>query len=70
MNFCSQVTEVMAQWPWLNGYIITHFLYCWPFMKIPTPDSKFYGTNMGPTWDQQVPGGPHVGSMNLANWDT
>ena len=23
---------------------------------------------MGPTWDQQDPGGPHVGPMNFAIW--
>ena len=32
-------------------------------------DSKVYGANMGPTWDRQDPGGPHVvGPMNLAIW--
>ena len=30
------------------------------------PDSKVHGTNMGPIWGRQDPGGPHVGSMNLA----
>ena len=29
------------------------------------PDSKVHGANMGPTWGQQDPGGPHVGPMNL-----
>ena len=24
---------------------------------------------MGPTWDRQDPGGPHVGPMNFAIWD-
>ena len=24
---------------------------------------------MGPTWDRQGPGGPHVGPMNLGIWD-
>ena len=24
---------------------------------------------MGPTWDRQDPGGPHVGPMNLAIWE-
>ena len=23
------------------------------------PDSKVHGTNMGPIWDRQGPGGPH-----------
>ena len=30
------------------------------------PDSKLHGTNMGPIWDQQNPGGPHVGPVNFA----
>ena len=33
------------------------------------PDSKVHGTNMGPIWGWQDPGGPHVGPMNLAIWD-
>ena len=32
------------------------------------PDSKVHGANMGPTWGQQDPDGPHVGNMNLAIW--
>ena len=32
------------------------------------PDSKVHGANMGPIWGRQDPGGPHVGSMNLAIW--
>ena len=34
-----------------------------------TPDNKVLGANMGPIWDQQDPGGPRVGPMNLAIWD-
>ena len=30
-----------------------------------TPGSKVHGTNMGPTWGRQDPGGPHVGPMSL-----
>ena len=30
------------------------------------PDSKVFGANMGPIWDRQDPGGPHVGPMNFA----
>ena len=30
------------------------------------PDSKIHGANVGLTWGQQDPGGPHVGHMNLA----
>ena len=33
------------------------------------PDSKVHGANMGPTWGQQDPGGPHVGPMNFAIWE-
>ena len=33
-----------------------------------SPDSKVHGANMGPTWGQQDPDGPHVGPMNLAIW--
>ena len=29
-----------------------------------------HGVNMGPIWGQQDPGGPHVGPMNFAIWDT
>ena len=29
------------------------------------PDSKVHGANMGPIWDRQDPGGPHVGPMNF-----
>ena len=38
-------------------------LYLW---ITATPDSKAHGANMGPTWVLSSPGGPHVGSMNLA----
>ena len=30
------------------------------------PDSKIHWVNMGPTWVQSAPDGPHVGPMNLA----
>ena len=33
------------------------------------PDSKVHGASMGPIWDRQDPGGPHVGPMNFAIWD-
>ena len=32
------------------------------------PDSKVHGANMGPIWDRQDPGGPHVGPVNFAIW--
>ena len=31
--------------------------------------AQVYGDNMGPTWGQQEPGGPHAGPMNLAIWE-
>ena len=34
------------------------------------PNSKVHGVIMGPTWVLSSPGGPHVGPMNLAIWDT
>ena len=34
------------------------------------PDYKVLGANMGPTRVLSAPGGPHVGPMNLAIWDT
>ena len=35
-----------------------------------TPDGKVHGSNMGPIWGRLDPGGPHVGPMNFAIWDT
>ena len=37
----------------------------WP-VNIAYPDSKVHGANMGPIWDPQDPGGPHIGPMNIA----
>ena len=34
------------------------------------PDSKIHWANMGPIWCRQDPGGPHVGPMNIAIWDS
>ena len=37
--------------------------------KDPSPaESKVRGTNMGPIWGRQDPGGPQVGPMNFAIW--
>ena len=33
------------------------------------PDSKVLGSNMGPIWGRQDPGGPHVGPINFAIQD-
>ena len=32
------------------------------------PASKVHGTNVGPIWGRQDPGGPHVCPMNFAIW--
>ena len=54
---------------------ITKYMYI--FRKWPSclrligknySDNKVHGTNMGPIWGRQGPGGPHVGPMNLAIW--
>ena len=34
------------------------------------PDSKVHGANVGPIWGRQDPGGPHIGPINLAIWDS
>ena len=34
------------------------------------PDSKVHGINMGPNCGRQDPGGPHIGPMNLAIWES
>ena len=39
------------------------------YPSLMIPDSKAHGTNMGPIWGRQDPGGPHVGPMNFAIWD-
>ena len=39
------------------------------WVDIMIPESKVHGTNMGPIWGRQDPGGPHVGPMNFAIWE-
>ena len=36
------------------------------FVEQNCPDSKVREANMGPTWGQRDPGGPHVGPMSFA----
>ena len=44
---------------------------CWTQIRFWTiHDRKVHEANMGHTWGRQDPGGPHVGPMNLAIWDT
>ena len=37
---------------------------------VHNPDNKVHGANMGPIWGRQDPGGPHVGPMNFAIWES
>ena len=43
----------------------TIYVYCWHYI----PDSKVHGTNMGPIWGRQDPGGPHVSPINFAIYE-
>ena len=43
--------------------------YIVQYTTFNTPDNKVHGTNMGPVWGRQDPGGPHVGPMNFAIGD-
>ena len=38
------------------------------WFKKSFPDSMIHGSNMGPIWGRQDPGGSHVGPMNFAIW--
>ena len=42
-------------------------------MAVPSvfenPVREVHGVNMGPNWDRQDTGGPHVGSMKFAIWE-
>ena len=40
------------------------------YFSTAIPDSKVHGANMGPIWARQDSGGPHVGPINFAIWDT
>ena len=44
-------------------------IYEWTKSYKYNPNSKVHGANMGPIWDRQGPGGPHVGPMNFAIWE-
>ena len=54
----------------ITRFVIVRFQKCCLSQFIQIPDSKVHGTNMGLIWGRQVPGGPHVGPMNLTMWDT
>ena len=61
-----------CQWQlflWSSLHLIPFEERCHIFENNNIPVSKVQGTNMGPIWGRQDPGGPHVGSMNLAIWE-
>ena len=64
-NYWCQITNVLITHEAIDGEIalgskgsVQH-----------NPDNKVNGTNMGPIWGRQDPGGPHVGPMNFAIWE-
>ena len=59
-NFNNATVEV---WEWMNSFNPHFAVYV-----ILSPDNNVRGTNMGPTWGRQDPGGPHVGPMDLVIW--
>ena len=53
-------------------HVVPHFLdiiQARSGMAKQNHDSKVHGAKMGPIWDRQDPGGPHVGPMNFAIWE-
>ena len=54
------VTKMMFDFWHEFGWIFTHLI-----PSLHSLDSKVHGANMGPIWDRQDPGGPHVGPMNF-----
>ena len=55
-------------WTSTIKYDIIVWNTCVSGRPLMAPDSKVHGVNMGPIWDRQDPGGPHVGPMNLVIW--
>ena len=61
VNTCAK-SEMCSTHKWMDiRNVLTYNQNC------GYPDNKFHGANMGPTWGQQDPGGPHIGPMNFAN---
>ena len=82
MCWCTRLWETMSRWrmiptdfiaPAVNDPIMCAWRF--PLMAYKPvgvrtiPASEVHGTNMGPIWGRQEPGGPHVGPMNLAIWN-
>ena len=73
-------TKMVNNWPRTifllvqNKFLPSCSIQVWGLMTSDiisqySPDNKFHGANMGPTWGRQGPGGPHVGPMNYAIWE-
>ena len=60
-QFHRDVAWCSSRWHWSGRCLLLD--------NVGISDSMVHGANMGPTWGQQDPGGPHVGPMNLAIWD-
>ena len=52
-----------------NHVLLTKRLLAMPQLN-EIPDNKVHGAIMGPIWGRQDPGGPHIGPMNFAIWDS
>ena len=61
-------TVYQSQWHW--SIIRAWYIPLANSLEEVSPDSKVDGANMGPTWVLSAPGGPHVGPINLAIWET
>ena len=50
-------------------YLLTNICAIWSWWVIRhSPDTQAHGTNIGPIWGRQDPGGPHVVPMDFAIW--
>ena len=58
--FCSRGDKLTK----MHDAILNHYVS----FSLNDPDSKVHRANMGPIWNRQDPGGPHVGPMNFAIW--
>ena len=58
-------------WVFWRKLIVTTYMYMDndQYFINNSPDSKVQGANMGPIWDRQDPGGPHVRHVNFAIWE-
>ena len=54
---------------WINVFVYWLSHYSMAAQGHVSPDSKFHGANMGPTWVLSAPGGSNIGPMNLAIWE-